>query len=107
MSSDNTKPVDVQGVIPNGYARAPYKMVWTLRCKADNITSRGRLVKPDALMRWLLDTARYPGRVEMASQYELAHKFAVIVHPPRMFPFKPASGGQAEESVFTIVLEEC
>ena len=105
-SSDNTLPVDVQGVIPNGYARSPYKMVWTLRCRADNITSRGRLVKPDMLMRWLLDSARAPGRIEMRSQYELAHKFFVIIHPPRMFPYKPGANGQSEESVFTLVLEE-
>jgi hypothetical protein len=106
MSSNNTVPVDVMGVIPNGYARSPYKMVWTLRCRADNIISRGRLVKSDTLMRWLLDNARYPGRLEMQSQYELAHKFFVIVHPPRMFPYKPAQNGQPEEAVFTIVLEE-
>lgn len=106
LSSDNTLPVDVLGVVPNGYARAPYKMVWTLRCRADNVTSRGRIVKPDALMRWLLDNARFPGRIEMQSQYELAHKYFVIIHPPRMFPYKPSQNGQAEESVFTIVLEE-
>jgi hypothetical protein len=106
LSADNTLPVDVVGVVPNGYARVPYKMVWTLRCRADNISSRGRLVKPDEMMRWLLDNARFPGRIEMQSQYELAHKFFVIVHPPRMFPYKPAQNGQAEESVFTLVLEE-
>lgn len=106
QSNDNTEPVDVLGVTPNGYARTPYKMVWTLRCRADNVTSRGRLVKPDMLMRWLLDNARFPGRIEMHSQYELAHKFFVIIHPPRMFPYKPAQNGMAEESVFTIVLEE-
>jgi hypothetical protein len=104
--ADNTLPPVVRGVTPNGYARAPYKMIWTLRCRADNITSRGRIVKPAELMRWLLDSARYPGRVMMLSQYELAHKFFVIIHPPRMFPYKPAAAGQAEESIFTIVLEE-
>jgi hypothetical protein len=57
-------------------------------------------------MRWLLDNARYPGRIEMQSQYELAHKFFVIIHPPRMFPYKPAQNGQAEESIFTLVLQE-
>jgi hypothetical protein len=106
ITATNSNPVKVRGVTPNGYARAPYKMVWTLRCRADNVISKGRLVKPDALMRWLLDNARFPGRLEMRSQYELAHKFFVIVHPPRMFPFKPAANGQAEESVFTLVLEE-
>lgn len=106
ISADNTDPVDVKGVVPNGYARVPFKMVWTLRCRADNITSRGRMVKPDELVRWLLDNARFPGRIEMLSQFELAHKFFVIIHPPRMFPYKPAQNGQAEESVLTLVLEE-
>ncbi len=106
ITATNSNPVKVRGVTPNGYARAPYKMVWTLRCRADNVISKGRLVKPDALMRWLLDNARFPGRLEMRSQYELAHKFFVIIHPPRMFPYKPAANGQAEESVFTLVLEE-
>lgn len=105
-SSDNTSPVMVLGVTPNGYARVPFKMVWTLRCRADNITSRGRLVKPDELMRWLLDSSRFPGRVLMLSQYELAHKFSVVIHPPQMFPYKPAAAGQAEESILTLVLEE-
>jgi len=104
--ADNDSLLQVTGVVPNGYARAPYKMVWTLRCRADNISSKGRLASPDKLMRWLLDNARFPGRIMMTSQYELAHKFYVIVHPPRMFPYKPASAGQSEESVFTIVLEE-
>lgn len=106
MCGDNTSPPMVLGVVPNGYARVPYKMTWTMRCRADNITSRGRLAKPDQLMRWLLDNARYPGRVEMRSQYEMAHKYFVIIHPPRMFPYKPAQNGQAEESILTLVLEE-
>ena len=106
MSSDNTSPVRVIGVTPNGYARTPYKMVWTLRCRANNIVSQGKLVKPDILMRWLLDNARFPGKIEMRSQYQLAHNFNVIIHPPRMFPYKAASAGQAEESIFTITLEE-
>lgn len=104
--ADNSLPVEILGVVPNGHARSPYKMVWTLRCKADMITAKGRLVRPDELMRWLLDNARVPGRIEMRSQYELAHKFWVIIHPPRMFPYRPAQNGKSEESVFTIVLEE-
>lgn len=103
---DNASPPMVEGVVPNGFARTPFKIVWTVRCRADNITSRGRLVKPDTLMRWLLDSARFPGRIQMTSQWELAHNFFVVIHPPRMFPYKPSTDGQAEESVFTLVLEE-
>ena len=105
-TNNNALPTLVRGVTPNGFARTPYKMIWTLRCKADNVSVSGRLAKPTELMRWLLDNARFPSRVEMRSQYEMAHKFFVTIHPPRMFPYKPAVAGQDEESVFTVVLEE-
>ena len=81
-------------------------MVWTLRCRADNVTVSKKLAKSTELMRWLLDMSRFPYRVEMRSQYHLAHKFFVTVHPPSMFPYKAAVAGQDEESVFTLVLEE-
>lgn len=105
-SNDNTVPLIVRGVTPNGFARTPYKMVWTLRCRADNVTVSKKLAKSTELMRWLLDMSRFPYRVEMRSQYHLAHKFFVTVHPPSMFPYKAAVAGQDEESVFTLVLEE-
>lgn len=105
-SNDNTLPLSIRGVTPNGFARTPYKMVWTLRCRADNVTNNKKLAKSEELMRWLLDMSRFPYRVEMRSQYHMAHKFFVTVHPPSMFPYKPAVSGQQEESVFTLVLEE-
>jgi hypothetical protein len=44
--------------------------------------------------------------VLMESKYDAADGYHVIVHPPRMTPYKPAEPGQPEESYLTLVLEE-
>lgn len=106
-TNDNTVPIDVKGVIPNGYARAPFKMVFTMQVQAGGIFSRrGKVASSGELMRWLLDTARQPGRVRMDSVYEMAHNWYVIVHPPRQFPLVPKRGKVDETSNLTLTLQE-
>jgi len=106
-SNDNTVPIDVEGVIPNGFARVPFKMVFTMQIQAGGIFSRrGKLATSGELMRWLLDSARQPGRVRMDSVYEMAHEWYVIIHPPRQFPLVPKKGRQPETANFTLVLQE-
>jgi hypothetical protein len=106
-SKDNATPIDVEGVVPNGYARTPFKMIFTMQVQAGGVFSRrGKLATADELMRWLLDSARSPGRVRMDSVFELAHGWFVIIHPPRMFPIVPSKGGSPETANFTLVLQE-
>jgi hypothetical protein len=106
-TNDNTIPIDVEGVVPNGYARVPFKMVWTMQIQAGGIFSRrGKLATSGELMRWLLDSARQPGRVQMTSVYELAHNWYVIIHPPQQFPLVPQKGRNSETANFTLVLQE-
>lgn len=106
-SNDASTPIDIEGIVPNGYARSPFKMMWSMRIKAGGIYGgRGKTVSADKLMRWLLDHARYPFKVEMRSVYEMAHGFDVIIHPARMFPYFPARLGRGEEAALTLVLEE-
>ena len=106
-SNDNRIPIDVEGVVPNGYARVPFRMVFTMEVRAGGIYSRrGKLATSGELMRWLLDSARQPGRVRMDSVYEMAHGWYVIVHPPSMFPMVPKKGRQPESANFTLVLQE-
>ena len=106
-SNNNTIPIDVEGVVPNGYARVPFRMVFTMQIQAGGIFSRrGKLATADELMRWLLDSARSPGRVQMTSVYEMAHNWHVIVHPPRQFPIVPKKGRNPETANFTLVLQE-
>jgi hypothetical protein len=106
-TTDNTIPIDVEGVVPNGYARVPFKFVFTMQIQAGGIFSRrGKLATADELMRWLMDSARQPGRVRMDSVFEMAHGFHVIIHPPRMFPIVPKKGRNPETANFTLVLQE-
>lgn len=106
-TEDNAIPIDVEGVVPNGFARTPFKLLWTMQVQGGGVFSRrGQGVSADALMRWLLDSAREPARVRMDSVYELAHGYHVIIHPARMFPFKARHGRNAEQASFTLTLEE-
>jgi len=100
-------PVDIEGVVPNGFARTPFKMIWSMTVQAGGVfTSRGKTASADELMRWLLESARQPGRVKMNSVYELAHGYWVVIHPPRMFPYTPKKGRTPESASMTLVLEE-
>ena len=105
--NENATPIDIEGLVPNGFARTPFKMVFTLQIQAGGIFSRrGKLATSGELMRWLLDGARQPGRVRMDSVYEMAHGWYVIIHPPRQFPIVPRKGRNPETANFTLVLQE-
>jgi hypothetical protein len=106
-SDDNSVPIDIEGVVPSGYARTPFKMVFTMQVQAGGIYSRkGKNASSGELVRWLLDASRQPGRVKMTSVYELAHNWHVIIHPPRMTPLVAQKGNQPEQSALTLVLQE-
>jgi hypothetical protein len=78
-----------------------------MQIQAGGIFSRrGKLATSDELMRWLLDSARQPGRVRMDSVYEMAHGWYVIIHPPNQFPMVPRKGRNPETANFSLVLQE-
>ena len=109
MITDNASaPVDVEGVIPNGYARTPLKQMWTLRIKAGGIyqASSQQSAGSTKLWKWLMDNARFPYAVRMDSKYEEADGYMVIIHPPRSFPYKPPRPGVQGESYLSLTLEE-
>jgi hypothetical protein len=107
-TDDATIPCDVEGIVPSGYARTPLKLMWTMRVKAGGIYQSNSQTAPNSqkLWKWLMDNARFPFAVLMESKYEAADGYHVIVHPPRMTPYKPAEPGQPEESYMSLVLEE-
>lgn len=103
----NSEPIDITGVVPNGYARTPFRMVFTMQIQAGGIfTRRGKTATSGELMRWLLDASRQPGRVKMSSVYEMAHGWHVVIHPPRQFPVVPKTGRNPETANMTLVLQE-
>jgi hypothetical protein len=107
-TNDASTPVDIEGVVPNGYARTPLKLIWTLRIKSGGIYQIGSQSAADTskLWMWLLDNARLPYSVKMESKYLEADNYNVIIHPPRMFPYKPPRPGEAGEAYLTLSLEE-
>ncbi|TXH15995.1 MAG: hypothetical protein E6R03_06315 [Hyphomicrobiaceae bacterium] len=103
-----TLPIDIEGVVPNGYARTPLKQVFSLRIKSGGIYASGTQTKmsTNKLWKWLMDNARFPYAVRMESKYEELDGYYVIVHPPRNHPYQPPRPGQSGESVLSLVLEE-
>ena len=106
-TNDNTIPVDIEGVVPNGYARTPYRLVFSMQIQAGGIyTRRGKSATAGELTRWLLDQARTAGYVNMTSVFEMAHGWKVIIHPPRTFPISPKKGNSPEAANMTLTLTE-
>lgn len=105
--NDNSIPVDIEGIVPNGYARVPFKMIFSMTVQSTGIFSRrGKAVSFGELTRWLIDESRIAGYVNMESVFELAHGWRVIIHPPRMTPIIPRKGKNPETGMNTLTLEE-
>jgi hypothetical protein len=107
-TDDATTPVDIEGVVPTGYARTPLKLMWSMRVKAGGVYQVASQTNYNAqkLWKWLMDNCRYPYAVLMESKYDAADGYHVVIHPPRMTPYKPAEPGQPEEAYLTVVFEE-
>jgi hypothetical protein len=107
-TNDASTPVDIEGVVPNGYARTPLKLLWTMRVKSGGIYQIGSQSAADTskLWNWLMENARLPFSVKMESKYLEADNYFVIVHPAKMFPYKPPRPGEPGEAYLTLTLEE-
>jgi len=91
-TNDATVAPDVKGIVPNGFARVPWRKVWHVRIKAGLIQDLAgrRNMKPDKFLAWLDDVARFPGRVFMTSdKYPTMDKKWVVISPPTMTPLTP------------------
>jgi len=109
VTNDATIPIDIEGIVPNGYARTPIKMMWSFRIGEGGIyEGSGSTPSSDTskLFRWLMENARFPYTVYMESKYLELDGYYCIVHPARAFPYQPASFGEKQKSVLTLVLEE-
>lgn len=105
-TDDATQTPDIEGIVPNGYARTPLKLVWTMRIKSGGIYQGNAKTNSSQLWAWLMENARFPFSVRMESKYLEADNYQVIVHPARLFPYKPPRPGEPMEAYFTLTLEE-
>lgn len=106
-SNENSVPVDIEGIVPSGYARTPFKLFFTMQVQAGGIyTRRGKTASAGELWRWLMDECRITGYVNMRSVYEEADGWKVVIHPPRMMPISPKRGNVPESATLTLSLQE-
>ena len=108
-TNDENTPPDIQGVIPSGFARSPFRMIWNIRIKTGiGFTKQGtKAMSQEKLLSWLYDAARYPGRIKMTSKtYEQLDGRRVIVVPPQFHPTAGASPGKDEKGVLDLKLIE-
>lgn len=108
-TDDENTPPDVQGVIPSGFARSPYRLIWNLRIKTGiGFTKQGtKAISQEDLLSWLYDAARYPGRIKMTSKtYKQLNDKRIVVVPPQFNPTSGSSPGKEEKGVLDLKLIE-
>lgn len=106
VSANNATPIDIEGIVPNGFARTPFKMLWTMQVKAGGVSSQGQTISADALMRWILDASRASYKIRMLSTYEMADDFSVNVHPGTFHFTQIKRGAQGEVGSATLMFQE-
>jgi len=102
MTDDADVPPIIKGIVPNGYARTNFKLVWNMQV----ITGKDAEVDAEELDRWLLEVGRSPGRVLMTSTWRNLHDFYVVMSPPRTTPIRRPIGRRDEISVYNMTLIE-
>ena len=108
-TNDENTPPDITGVIPSGFARSPFRLIWNIRIKiGEGFTKDGR--KADSMediLEWLYDGARYPGVLKMFSdKYTQMNNKYVIVIPPEVNPTAGATIGKEEKAILSLKLME-
>lgn len=107
-TSDVNTPIDVQGVVPNGFGRIPFRNLYNLRCKAGfEYTPTGKkAISPDELLAWIRKIAQFPGKVMTESIYNQLDELSVIVSPPQVYISSPEFLDQNWKGTITISLME-
>ena len=102
MTDDADNPPYIKGIVPNGFARTSFKLLWNMQV----ITGKDRDIDADELDRWLMEVGRYPGRVHMTSTWKNMHDFMVVMTPPETQPIRRSIGKRDEISLYNLTLEE-
>ena len=102
MTDDADVPPIVKGIVPNGFARTTFKLLWNMQV----LTGKDREVDAEELDRWLLEVGRDPGRIHMTSTWKNMHDFMVVMAPPTSQPIRRPIGRRDEISVYNLTLLE-
>jgi len=90
MLTDNYQtPIDVTGVVPNGFARSPMRKIFTFEADVRNITVNGKPQKAKDVIRWLEEVAESAITISMESKFEqLDDHYELIIAPPNIYPIR-------------------
>lgn len=107
MTNNVGVPPVVRGVVPTGYARSPFRWVWSVRVVVgDSVAPGGVKVNRNDLDAWLTEAAIIPGRVYMTSKWPILNGYYVIVGIPTTNPISIPSTGIGEKDTYTFTLVE-
>jgi hypothetical protein len=108
-TADNTAAPIVTNVTPSGFARSPFRRLWNLRILTGEILRDGSLVSSVDLNKWLLQAAKFPGRITMTSVHPALHDangIFVLVSPPNIIPTQPETSTSKSKTVDTLSIME-
>lgn len=106
-TNSNTTPVIVYSMVPNGFARTPWKLSWSVSVKAGELTYGSRPGNPGEMVKWLTAASRAPGRIRMRSKkYPEMNNYWVTVTPPTTLPERPAQNGAPWQGNITFTINE-
>jgi hypothetical protein len=90
MMTDNyLTPIDITGVVPNGFARSPMRKIFTFEADIRNITVNGKKQNAKDVIRWLEEVSDNAITISMKSKFEqLDDHYDVIIGPPSIFPIR-------------------
>jgi len=103
-TNDENTPPDIQGVIPSGFARSPFKLVWNLRVTAGIGYGSEEVIET---LGWLYRAAEKAVKVTISSEkYSQLNGKTVIVVPPDIQPTAGETLGKNEKAVINLKLIE-
>jgi len=90
MLTDNYQtPIDVSGVVPNGFARSPMRKIFSFEADVRNITVNGKKQAAKDVIRWLEEVSESAFTISMDSKFEqLDDHYDLIIAPPSIYPIR-------------------
>lgn len=88
-TDDQLVPVDISGIVPNGFARSPVRKIFAFEADVRNITVNGKPQKAKDVILWLEEASESAFPITMNSKYEqLDGYYNVIIAPPNIYPIR-------------------
>jgi len=101
-TDDSTKPPDIRGVVPNGFARSPMRKIFTLEATVKDTSVNGKVQKARELLMWMEEASQSAYPIHIQSAYPDLDDHDCIMAPPNMYPIK--ANPQNDTITFTLMV---